>query len=60
MSAYIISKFELEGLSQANASEVGQFGIEVAVIEPGFIRANIQAVTAKKAIESNSDYFTTM
>jgi NAD(P)-dependent dehydrogenase (short-subunit alcohol dehydrogenase family) len=47
MSAYIISKFALEGLSQAKASEVGPFEIDVVVIEPGFIRTNIQAVTAK-------------
>ena len=54
MSAYISSKFALEGLSEAMACEVEPFWIKVVIIELGFIRTNFQAVTAKKDIDSSS------
>lgn len=40
-SAYSASKFALEGLSLAVADEVGQFGITVTIVEPGFFRTNL-------------------
>ena len=39
-SAYVSSKFALEGLSESMAYEVGQFGIKVILIEPGVIKTN--------------------
>jgi NAD(P)-dependent dehydrogenase (short-subunit alcohol dehydrogenase family) len=40
-SAYGASKFAVEGLSLAVAEEVGQFGIRVTVVEPGFFRTEL-------------------
>src|SRR6266446_4589592 len=40
-SAYGAAKFALEGLSLAVANEVGQFGIKITVVEPGFFRTNL-------------------
>jgi NAD(P)-dependent dehydrogenase (short-subunit alcohol dehydrogenase family) len=39
-SAYVSSKFALEGLSESMAYEVEQFGIKVILIEPGGIKTN--------------------
>jgi NAD(P)-dependent dehydrogenase (short-subunit alcohol dehydrogenase family) len=39
-SAYVSSKFALEGLSESLAYEVEQFGIKVILIEPGVIKTN--------------------
>jgi NAD(P)-dependent dehydrogenase (short-subunit alcohol dehydrogenase family) len=57
-SAYVSSKFALEGLSESMAFEVEQFGIRTVLVEPGFIRTNFadNIVTAKKAEDSNSPY----
>ncbi len=40
-SAYGASKFAVEGLSLAVAEEVGQFGIQVTLVEPGFFRTGL-------------------
>ena len=40
-SAYGASKFAVEGLSLAVAEEVGQFGIRVTLVEPGFFRTRL-------------------
>lgn len=37
-SAYISSKFALEGLSECLRHELGQFGIETTLIEPGVVK----------------------
>jgi NAD(P)-dependent dehydrogenase (short-subunit alcohol dehydrogenase family) len=42
-SAYGASKFAVEGLSLAIAEEVGQFGIKITVVEPGFFRTDLLA-----------------
>jgi NAD(P)-dependent dehydrogenase (short-subunit alcohol dehydrogenase family) len=39
-SAYVSSKFALEGLSESMAYEVEQFGLKVVLIEPGVIKTN--------------------
>jgi NAD(P)-dependent dehydrogenase (short-subunit alcohol dehydrogenase family) len=57
-SAYVSSKFALEGLSESMAYELDQFGIKVVLVEPGFIRTNFTQglVIAKKAQDPNSPY----
>ena len=39
-SAYVSSKFALEGLSESMAYEINQFGTKVVLIEPGVIKTN--------------------
>ena len=39
-SAYVSSKFALEGLSESIAYETEQFRIKVILIEPGVIKTN--------------------
>jgi NAD(P)-dependent dehydrogenase (short-subunit alcohol dehydrogenase family) len=58
ISAYVSTKFAIEGLSESIAYELEQFGIKVILIEPGFIRTNIlnAAVVAKKAQDPASPY----
>jgi NAD(P)-dependent dehydrogenase (short-subunit alcohol dehydrogenase family) len=57
-SAYVSSKFALEGLSECMAHELEQFGIKVILIEPGFIRTNFgkNIAVAKRAREPSSPY----
>jgi NAD(P)-dependent dehydrogenase (short-subunit alcohol dehydrogenase family) len=47
-SAYGASKFAVEGLSLAVAEEVGKFGINVTIVEPGFFRTDLLAATNVK------------
>jgi NAD(P)-dependent dehydrogenase (short-subunit alcohol dehydrogenase family) len=57
-SAYVSTKFAVEGLSESIAYELESFGIKVILIEPGFIRTNFAnaMVMAKKAQDSASPY----
>jgi NAD(P)-dependent dehydrogenase (short-subunit alcohol dehydrogenase family) len=57
-SAYVSSKFALEGLSESMAFEVEQFGIKTVLVEPGFVKTNFadNIVIARKAQEPNSPY----
>lgn len=58
-SAYVSSKFALEGLSESIAYEIEQFGIKVILIEPGVIKTNFNnniKVGERVAINSNSPY----
>jgi NAD(P)-dependent dehydrogenase (short-subunit alcohol dehydrogenase family) len=57
-SAYVSTKFALEGLSESMAYELEPFGIKVVLVEPGFIRTNFGSsmVFAKKAQNPNSPY----
>ena len=50
-TAYISSKFALEGFSESLRFELGEFGINVIIIEPGVIKTNFfdSMKTAKKA-----------
>ena len=52
--AYISSKFALEGLSECIRFELGPFGINVIIIEPGVIKTNFFD-SMKMAKKSNSD-----
>ena len=55
-SAYVSSKFALEGLSESISYELKQFGIKIVLIEPGVINTKFAFVTPKKALEANSSY----
>jgi len=55
-TAYISSKFALEGLSESIRFELGQFGVNVIIIEPGVIKTKFfdSMKTAKKAGEGDT------
>jgi NAD(P)-dependent dehydrogenase (short-subunit alcohol dehydrogenase family) len=57
-SAYVSTKFAIEGLSESMAYELEPFGIKVVLVEPGVIRTNIAnaMVVAKKSQDPNSPY----
>src|SRR5215472_17659640 len=57
-SAYVSTKFAVEGLSESMSYELEPFGIKVILIEPGVIRTNIfnSVVVAKKSQDPNSPY----
>jgi NAD(P)-dependent dehydrogenase (short-subunit alcohol dehydrogenase family) len=56
-SAYSAAKFAVEGLSQAVAQEVEQFGIKITAVAPGFFRTDLlDAQNAKYATSSIEDY----
>jgi len=58
-SAYVGTKFALEGLSESISYELDQFGIKVVLVEPGVIKTNFDSgmVVAKKAQDASSPYF---
>jgi len=58
-SAYVSTKFALEGLCESIAYELDQFGIKVILVEPGVIRTNFDSgmVVAKKSQNTTSPYF---
>jgi short-subunit dehydrogenase len=57
-SAYISSKFALEGLSESMQYELEEFGIKVILIEPGVVKTNFfeNSKAAKNTASSNSPY----
>ena len=57
-SAYVSTKFAVEGLSESMAYELEPFGIKVVLVEPGVIRTNFAnaMVVAKKSQDPNSPY----
>ena len=57
-SAYVSTKFAVEGVSESMAYELEPFGIKVVLIEPGFIKTNFAnaMVLAKKAQDPSSPY----
>ena len=61
-SAYVSTKFAVEGLSESMAYELEPFGIKVILVEPGVIKTNIAngMVIAEKSQNPNSPYFKIM
>ena len=61
-SAYVSTKFAVEGLTESMSYEVESFGIKVILIEPGVIKTNFfnSSVLAKKSQDPNSPYATLM
>ena len=56
-SAYSATKFAVEGLSLATATEVEQFGIKITLVEPGFFLTDLLAAgSAKYASSTIADY----
>ena len=57
-SAYVSTKFAVEGLSESMAYELKPFGIKVVLVEPGVIRTNFvnSMVAANKSQDPNSPY----
>jgi NAD(P)-dependent dehydrogenase (short-subunit alcohol dehydrogenase family) len=55
-SAYVSSKFALEGLSESMSYELKQFGIKIVLIEPGVIKTNFAIVKPKNVPDANSSY----
>ncbi|WP_374945529.1 SDR family oxidoreductase [Agreia sp.] len=55
LAAYSMSKFALEGLSEALKGEVAQFGIAVTLVEPGRLQTGI-AGSARPPSTPVSDY----
>src|SRR5437899_721931 len=57
-SAYVSTKFAIEGLSKSMAYELEPFGIKVVLVEPGVIRSDFinNVVAAKKSQDPNSPY----
>ena len=58
ISAYVSTKFAVEGLSESMAYELEPFGIKVILIEPGFVKTNFEhaMVVAKKGQDPASPY----
>ena len=62
MSAYVGTKFAVEGFTESLRHEISPFGIYASVVEPGVIKTNIMkaAPIAKRAQEENSPYSQTI
>ena len=59
ISAYVATKFALEGLSESIAYEIEPFGIKVILIEPGAIGSGFMkgSVMSNRALDPKSTYF---
>jgi NAD(P)-dependent dehydrogenase (short-subunit alcohol dehydrogenase family) len=57
-SAYVDTKFALEGLSESMRYELNEFGINIVIIEPGVIKTNVveNSGTAHPTSKSESPY----
>ena len=58
ISAYVSTKFAVEGLSESMGYELEPLGIKVILVEPGFVKTNFEhaMVIAKKAQDPASPY----
>jgi NAD(P)-dependent dehydrogenase (short-subunit alcohol dehydrogenase family) len=54
-SAYVSTKFAVEGLSESMSYELEPFGIKVILIEPGFVNTNFQQAMIRSQ-DPNSPY----
>ena len=61
-SAYVSTKFAVEGLSESMSYELEPFGIKVVIVEPGVIRTNFGdgLIVAKRSQDPNSPYLQMM
>lgn len=59
-SAYVSTKFAIEGLSESMAYELEPFGVKVAIIEPGAIKTNFRREQAAKGSSDESSPYSTM
>jgi len=61
-SAYVSTKFAVEGLSESLSYEVEPFGIRVILIEPGMVKTDFSnaSIMAKKSTDPNSPYMPLM
>lgn len=55
-SAYVSSKFAVEGLSESIAFELEEFGIRVIVIEPGVVKSDFFQNVRVKGTDPDSPY----
>jgi NAD(P)-dependent dehydrogenase (short-subunit alcohol dehydrogenase family) len=58
ISAYVSTKFAIEGVSESIVYELEPFGIKVVLIEPSIVKTNFKdkIILAKKALDPNSPY----
>jgi NAD(P)-dependent dehydrogenase (short-subunit alcohol dehydrogenase family) len=58
MSAYVATKFAMEGMSESLAYEVAPFGIKVILIEPGVVKTKFKdnSIVGQGALRENSPY----
>ncbi len=58
-SAYVSTKFAIEGLTESIAYELEPFGIKVVLIEPGIVKTSManNMVIAKKSQDPSSPYY---
>ncbi len=58
LSAYVSSKFAVEGVSESMSYKLEPFGIRTIIIEPGVIKTNFNnaTVVAEKSHDPNSPY----
>jgi len=59
-SAYVSSKFAVEGLSESISYELEPFGIKVILEEPGFMETNCQAMVIAKRSQDPSSLYSQM
>lgn len=59
-SAYVSSKFAIEGLSESISYELAEFGIKVIVVEPGVVKTNFFQNLKIKGNDTKSPYYELM
>jgi NAD(P)-dependent dehydrogenase (short-subunit alcohol dehydrogenase family) len=56
VGAYSATKFALEGLSEALATEIAPFGIKVLIVEPGAFRTGLHRTGTRQQTTAMRDY----
>ena len=59
-SAYVSTKFAIEGVSESMAYELEPFGIKVVIIEPGAIKTNFRREQAAKGSSDEASPYSSM
>jgi NAD(P)-dependent dehydrogenase (short-subunit alcohol dehydrogenase family) len=59
MSAYVATKFAMEGMSESLAYEIAPFGIRVIVVEPGMVKTKFRdnTIVGHRALTEDSPYY---